>query len=482
MSDGLSLGIACGLVAVNACFVAAEFAIVTVRRSRIESLKRGGSRRARLLERVVNDLDAHISAVQLAITSVGIGIGWLAEPALAGILNRWLMLAGIESRALAHSIAFPVAFFVIAFTLIVAGELAPKFLGLRRTERVALWTAPLVHGFARLTRPLLDVMNTSARALLRAIGVAEPDPEYEKMDPEELRIFLTELSKLGRLSVNRRRMLENVFEFAEHTAKQIMVPRDQIDYLSLERPLEENLSIITETGHTRYPLCEAGLDTVVGMVHMKDLFQKSGSIRSSEDLRLVQHDMLFVPESQPIDVLQAMFQRSRAHMAVVVDEYGVPTGLATMEDVLEELVGEIRDEFDADESPKIERGEDGLTIDGMLLVEDLCREIDAEPEDTGADTIGGYVTNTLGKIPRVGDKFRFGSYRGLVLEMQGRRVARVSLKEGSAKAKTTSGPKATPADGKPEAKQGQPPADGTAKKEGSDPAGDAQRYGRAGNA
>jgi CBS domain containing-hemolysin-like protein len=193
--------------------------------------------------------------------------------------------------------------------------------------------------------------------------------------------------------------------------------------------LEENLGVVTATGHTRYPLCETGLDSVVGMVHIKDVFQRSSALHSSADLALIQHDMLFVPESQPIDMLQSMFQKSRSHMAMVVDEYGVPTGLVTMEDVLEELVGEIRDEFDTAETPKIERRDDGLLVDGMLLVEDLCRELEIEVEATGADTIGGYVINKLGRIPRTGDRFKIDGWEGRVVEMQGRRVARVMLRE-----------------------------------------------------
>jgi CBS domain containing-hemolysin-like protein len=393
-------------------------------------LVRAGSRRARMLEAVVDDLDAHISAIQLAITSVGIGIGWLAEPAVASVLAGFLRASGIDNAAVIGWIAFTIAFVGITITVIVAGELAPKFLGLRRTEAVALWTAPPVYWLARLTRPLLHGMNTAARALLRLCGVNDADPSYDKMDADEMRIYLSsELSKFGRLSVSRRRMLENVFEFAQHSARQIMVPRDSIDYLSLDRPIEENLAIVSETGHTRYPLCESGLDSVVGMVHMKDLYQRSSTLNTSDDLRLIQHDMLFVPESQPIDMLQAVFQKNRTHMAVVVDEYGVPTGLVTMEDVLEELVGEIRDEFDADEVPMIERTDDGLRVDGMLLLADLCRELDVEIEGNGADTIGGHITNALGRIPRVNDRFKLDRWEGRVLEMQGRRVARILLRD-----------------------------------------------------
>ncbi|TFH25425.1 MAG: HlyC/CorC family transporter [Myxococcales bacterium] len=309
----------------------------------------------------------------------------------------------------------------------VVGELAPKFLGLRRTEQVALFTAPLVYGFARMTRPVLITMNRAAELILRMAGVEPTETGHESMDPEELRIFLSELTTLGRLSIGRREMLENVFDFAEHTASQVMTPRDQIDFLSLERPLDENIAIVMETGHTRYPLCERGLDSTVGMIHIKDMFQRSGTLTTSENLRLMDHDMLFVPESQSIDELQNLFQRRRAHMAMVVDEYGVPTGLVTMEDVLEELVGEIRDEFDEDEPAKVIHSDDAVVIDGMLLIDDLCRELGVSVENGHADTVGGYVTSALGKIARVGDRFDLADYNGRVVEMQGRRVARVRL-------------------------------------------------------
>lgn len=427
MTDGFAVALVCLLIAINACFVAAEFAIVTIRHSRIEALVRGGSRRAKLLQRVVQDLDAHVSAIQLAITSVGVAIGWLGEPAIASVVSSLFATVGMTSPVLVHTLAVAIAFCLITSMLVVVGELAPKFLGLRRTDRVALYTAPIVYGFARLTRPLLLGMNRAAELILSTFGVGRADAATESMDPEELRIFLSELSTLGRLSMGRREMLENVFDFAEHTASQVMVPRDQIDYLSLDRPLEENIAIIMETGHTRYPLCERALDGVVGMIHIKDMFQRAGTLTTSQDLRLIEHEMLFVPESQPIDELRKLFQRKRAHMAVVVDEYGVPTGLATMEDVLEELVGEIRDEFDQDEAPKIIHSQEGIVVDGMLLIDDLCKELGVTVDNGHAETVGGYVTSAIGKIARVGDRFELAEYSGRVVEMQGRRVARVRL-------------------------------------------------------
>jgi CBS domain containing-hemolysin-like protein len=213
-----------------------------------------------------------------------------------------------------------------------------------------------------------------------------------------------------------------------------MVPRDDIAFLSLENSLEQNLAVIHNTEYTRYPLCESALDTVVGMIHIKDLFNRSSALQTSEGLRLLQHEMLFVPETQAVDSLQATFQSRRAHMAVVVDEYGVPTGLVTMENVLEELVGEIRDEFDEDEKPKIVPSPKGVFVDGMLLVDELCRELEIELKDSEDDTVGGYVTTELGKIARVGDRFTLGDYEGRVVEMSGRRISRVLLAQPATKA------------------------------------------------
>ena len=427
VNDTTALLAAVGLLLVNACFVAAEFAIVTVRRSRVETLVRNGRRRAVVLEKVLNDLDRHITAGQLVITAASLAIGAIAEPALARSLEQLLAPAGLASPAFVHLLALLLAFTFITVTLVIAGELAPKFLGLRRTEKVAMWMSPPLHLVARLSSPLLAVMNRLAQGLLSMVGVTEVDQEYESMSAEELQIFLAETSTLGRLSISNRRLLGNLIEYSDHNARQVMIARDQIDFISLERSLEENMTIIHETSHTRYPLCETGLDSVVGMIHIKDLFHRANSLQSSEDLRRLQHEMQFVPETQAIDVLQRNFQRRRAHMALVVDEYGVPTGLVTLEDVLEELVGEIQDEFDADEEAKILHTDDGILIDGMLLVEDLCRELDIEDTGGDSDTVGGYVTDQLGRIARAGDVFEIGDYHGRVSEMQGRRIARVLL-------------------------------------------------------
>ncbi len=275
----MALVVVLALVLVNACFVAAEYALVTVRRSRVETLVRGGSRRARVLAKIIDDLDPHVSAIQLAITSIGLAIGWLGEPAVAALIGSGFAAVGLGSPVLLHSVSFVLAFTAITAVVIVLGELTPKFLGLRRTESVAIWMAQPVRLFATLTSPVIKLLTGSSSLILRLIGVGQADDE-SGMDSDELRIFLSQLTSRGRISRAKRKLIENIFDFSEHTARQVMVPRDQIDYLSLDRPVEENLAIIKDTEHTRYPLCESGLDGVVGMIHIKDLFHRGSQIQS----------------------------------------------------------------------------------------------------------------------------------------------------------------------------------------------------------
>ncbi len=433
MTAGLALAATAALVVVNACFVAAEFSIVSVRRTPVEALAKVGSRRARTLLRVLDELDAHISAGQIMITAAGIGIGWLGAPAAAQLLGPFVDKFAIGDGTLLRGLSLTMSFAAVTLATLIAGEITPKLLGLRRAQTVALWMALPLRTLALLSKPLLRLFTAASSALLSLFGVRSEDhrPELDTLGPDELRSFVKQSSTFGRLSFTRRKMIEKAIEFADHTAKQIMVPRDQIDFVNLEDSLEENLAVLHEAGHTRYPLTQGTLDTVVGMIHIKDLFRRNGSLQSSDELRALQREMLIVPESQPIDVLQRTFQRKRAHMAIVVDEYGVPTGLVTLEDVLEELVGEIRDEFDQDEKAKIVHSKEGVFIDGMLLVEDLCRELNIDLEESADDTVGGYITTQLGKIARVGDSFKFADYEGSVVEMEGRRIARVVLSGGA---------------------------------------------------
>ena len=412
------------LIFANAFFVAAEFAIVKVRGAHIDDLARRGSPLAGFASKVIHNLDTSLAAAQLGITFASLGLGWVGEPAVAQVIEPLFLLLGIASPAVVHTFSFAVAFALITALHIIIGEQMPKFLGIRKPQEVALWTSLPFWLFSVFFSPALWLLNLFANGLLRLFGVKANAQELAHSE-EELRVILTESQRHGSLTAEKAELLENVLDLSERTVMEIMVPRPDIDYLSLAKSWQENLSTIYNTGHTRYPLCEPDLDHVVGLVHIKDIFLQNAEVKSSADLLKIKREVLFVPASRPVPELQQDFQQRRSHMAVVVDEYGSTAGLVTMEDVLEELVGEIQDEFDA-EPPKVNQTPEGAVMDGQMPLGDVTAALglpEVEVKDT--HTIGGYVHAQLGRIGRVGDTVLLDSHTVKIIEMSGRRITRV---------------------------------------------------------
>ena len=415
------------LVFVNAFFVAAEFAIVKVRGSHIDDLARRGSPLARFASKVVHNLDASLAAAQLGITFASLGLGWIGEPAVAQIIEPVLSTLSITSPAIIHSVAFGIAFTLITILHIIIGEQMPKFLGIRKAQEVALWTSLPLWLFSSVFFPFLWLLNRCANGLLHLFGVRTINSQEIAHSEEELRIILSESQRQGALPVEKATMIENVLDLAERTVTEVMMPRPDIDYVALNRSWEDNLNTIYRTGHTRYPLCETDLDHVIGIVHIKDIFLRKIEIKNSTDLLKLKRDVLFVPGSRPIEGLQHDFQQRRLHMAVVVDEYGSTAGLVTMEDVLEELVGEIHDEFDT-EPPQLRHTEEGAIVDGQMLIADVTHALGLpEVAVKDAHTIAGYVHAQLGRIGRIGDTVALDSQTVKILEMSGRRITRVLI-------------------------------------------------------
>jgi|RhiMetdeSRZDD1v2_1073273.scaffolds.fasta_scaffold140124_2 CBS domain containing-hemolysin-like protein len=421
------LVITCGLILANAFFVAAEFALVKVRGARIEDLARRGSPLARVACRVIHNLDTSLAAAQLGVTLASLGLGWIGEPTVAQIIEPLLNFAGIWSPPVVHGFAFAVAFALITGLHIIVGEQMPKFLGIRNSQEVALWTSVPFLLFSWCFYPALWVLNACANGLLRLMGVRDVGPQELAHSEEELRVILSESQRHGALSAGKVNLLENVLDMAGRTALEVMVPRPDIDYLSLSKNWKENLETIYRTGHTRYPLCETDIDHVIGMVHIKDIFLQRIEIKSPADLLKIKREVLLVPESRPLEALQQDFQQRRLHMAIVVDEYGSTTGLVTLEDILEELVGEIQDEFDA-EPPKLELTSEGAVIDGQMPLAEVTEALElAEVEVKDTHTIGGYVNAQLGRIARIGDTVSLDDHAVKVIEMSGRRITRVLI-------------------------------------------------------
>ncbi|HEX8152543.1 MAG TPA: hemolysin family protein [Thermoanaerobaculia bacterium] len=408
-------------VIANGFFVAAEFAIVKVRATQLVELAEAGSARAKMGRRLTRHLDAYLSATQLGITLASLALGWIGEPAFAELLMPLLTRFGGFANELAHSIAIGIAFSLISFLHIVFGELAPKSLAIQKPVGTTLWTAHLLHAFYVVTYPAIWLLNGMAGLSLRMFGMRPASEGEAAHSPEELRMILASSEKAGILSEENREIIEGVFEFSKRTARQIMVPRTDAVILSTTKSIEENLETIRVSRHTRYPLCEGSLDQTVGLIHVKDLLlaQLRGPGRRLEDLK---RDVLFVPENSTVDTLLSQFIEHKTHMAIVLDEYGGASGIVSLENITEELFGQIQDEFDR-ERPEIEPlGNGKYRVRGDYLIEDLADRLKIDLGDPDEETIGGYVAARLGREVSPGDHVSLGGLSIDVLEAERFRV------------------------------------------------------------
>ena len=426
LSPGLSLFLAFLLVLLNGFFVAAEFALVKVRPTQIEPYVQQGLRRARMARHMVRHLDAYLSATQLGITLASLALGWIGEPAFAWIIEPAVRPFTKDNPQLLHSAAATIAFLVIMVLHIVLGELAPKSFAIRKAEPTTLWVALPLFVFYKVTYPVIWLLNHTANYLLRVIGIAPASEGELAHDEEELRLLLA-TSNAAHVSKQKREWLDNIFELSHRVARQIMIPRQDVVYLSTLRSMNENLRIARRSGHTRFPLCEGDLDHVIGLIHIKDLFRRE---RPVSNLREVAREIAMVPESLELDRLLKRMRTERFHLAAVLDEYGGVSGVVTFEDVIEEIVGTIEDEFDV-EKPELRKTEEGVyEVSGGMLVEDLEDELGLELSDRDEDTIGGVVLSELGRAPAIGDKIELGPVSIEVLDAENNRIKDVRIRLG----------------------------------------------------
>jgi len=432
MGHTASLILAFVLVLVNGFFVAAEFALVKVRGTRLEELRRAGEPWAARVQTIVSRLPQYMSACQLGVTLCSLALGWIGEPAFAALIEPGFQRLGVSaglSFALAHTVSLVAAFTIITFMHIVAGELAPKMLAIARAEIVARWFSGPLRVFFIVTFPGIWLLNAMANLLLRVLGIpfAEEGAASHAHSGEELKLIVAESQSMPQ---SARDILLNALDFHGQTARQAMVPRGSVAWLDLKKPLGANVTFAREQGYTRYPLCEGDVDKVVGMVHMRDLLQLPADADTAE-LRKIQRPPMFVPEAMPLGRLLREFQGRHTHLAIVVDEYGGTSGLVTLEDILEELVGEIQDEFDQELPPFQQLGAGAYLVDGSLPLDEANRRLGTGIEDPDNDTIGGHVVKLLGRIPVVGDRVDIGPYRVIVESMAGRRLAQLRFMRAS---------------------------------------------------
>jgi CBS domain containing-hemolysin-like protein len=425
--DFVLIVVALAVVAINAFFVAAEFAIVRVRVTRIEDLVQRGVRRAAAAREVLRNLDAMISACQLGITLASLALGWIGEPAFAHLIEPGFAWLGAYSATAAHTVAIVVSFLLITFLHVVVGELVPKTVAIGHAEATALAVSWPLRIFRFFFYPLIALMNGCANVIVAAMHI-KPQAESSLAHSEaELRMILAVSRKSGALSESHGRLLANALDFADRAVRQIMVPRADVLWLDRNRSYAENAARAREFGHTRLPLCDGTIDQVVGVIHVKDMFFVPPASAGTKDLIALARPPLFVPENAKIQHALALFQRKRNHLGIVVDEYGGTAGLVTLEDVLEELIGEIQDEFDQ-ETPKVQIQPDGRVIlDASLTIAELEDAVQAHEDiDEDVETLGGLVQARLGRMARVGDEIGFGGRTLQVVRVKGRRILRVA--------------------------------------------------------
>jgi len=413
--------LALAFIVVNGVFVAAEFAIVKVRPTQIAELAASGNRRARMSRRILKRMDSYLSATQLGVTLMSLALGWIGEPAFEHMIEPWLTSLGAFTVPVAHSIAATAAFLCIMTLHIIFGELGPKYIAIDKPVGTALWTAHILRGFHMLMFPAIYILNRTSRVVLGALGIHPASETEVAHSQEELRLMLTRSEKAGILSEENREIIEGVFQFSKRTARQIMVPRTDVHVLSITKTIEENLEIIRTTRHTRYPLCDGTLDRTIGLIHVKDLLLAlmRGPGRTMQELK---RDVLFVPENSTVETLLSQFIEHKTHMAVVLDEYGGASGIVSLENITEELFGQIQDEFDR-ERPEIEPlGNGRYRVRGDYLIEDLADRLKVDVGKPEEETIGGYVAARIGREVLPGDRVELGDLQIQVIEAERFRV------------------------------------------------------------
>jgi len=414
------------LVSLNGFFVAAEFALVKVRQTRLTQMVNEGNKRAAFAQKITQKLDAYMSACQVGITLASLGLGWVGEPAIAHMIVEPLLGAtGLPEYAVS-AISFGVAFAIITFLHIVLGELAPKSLAIQKAEATSLWVAAPLMFFYKLFYPAIWFLNGTANALMKRLGL-DPVSEHEAAHTEEeIRILVNQSHQSGHIDQTELALVEHVFDFSETSARETMIPRIDMVCLYTSNTFEETLEIIRTQRHTRFPVADEDKDNIIGFVHATD-FYLSALQDGHADLNRLLRPVLTVPETMEISTVLRLMQKKRSQMAIVIDEYGGTAGLVTMEDILEEIVGDIQDEFD-EERPEIEKVENDLSVSGMLTLADLNDHLPFDLDSEDVDTIGGWLYSQLEEDIAVGASVEWENYLFTVKQMDNHRVTRVLIK------------------------------------------------------
>jgi putative hemolysin len=432
------------LVAANAFFAAAEFSLVSIRDTRIQQLIASGRTGARIVQRLHQHLDEVVNGVQLGITMVSLTLGWIGEPMVASLVGNLRFLHNVPHAAIyAHGIAIAIAFSLITYLHVLLGELVPKTLALQRAEQIALAVSAPMEAFLTLTRPVLYFMRQSGSLVLRLFGARETRRGGAVHSPDELKLIVTASRQLGAIPESQEEMIHNAIELDNITVREVMVARPDIFSLPSDLTLDEALNQVVEGQHSRIPVYDPqrGPEHIVGVLYYKELVrwirlrlanvgQPVASRIARTQIGQIMHDVLVVPETKPLSELLAEFKERRRHLAVVVDEFGSTAGVITVEDILEQLVGDIEDEFD------VAPPEPAIVNDSVQVLEgsENIRDLETNyglllPRDAGFETLAGFVLARLQRIPYLGESFEYEGHRYTVEEMDGHRIAKVKIEK-----------------------------------------------------
>lgn len=415
------------LVVLNGFFVACEFAIVKVRSSQLDALVEEGNLRATFAKHVRAHLDAYLSATQLGVTLASLALGWVGEQFLAAMLQPGFALAGIHSHTVVSAVSIALAFFAITFLHIVFGELAPKYIAIGNPLATSLLLVRPLGAFYILFKPVIWLLHKSSNFVLQTLLRIQPVAGTELAhSEEELRLILDQSEKSDEVSALGRDLLMNALDLRRRVVRDIMTPRGEVVSLDLEDSFEDNIKKALASRHTRFPLCRGHLDNTVGLVHIKELVPMMRD--PHPDLLRIKRELIPVPEMMLLEKLLSLFLTRHAHLAIVVDEYGGTVGMVTLENVLEELVGDIQDEFDSEKEEFSEINENEFTVDGAVGLYELQDLAGLTLESADVSTIGGYVTHLLGHLPKQGEQVTIENYLVTIAQTNGRRVEQLHFR------------------------------------------------------
>ncbi|MBQ6296366.1 MAG: HlyC/CorC family transporter [Selenomonadaceae bacterium] len=415
------------LIAMNGFFVAAEFCCVKMRPSRLETLIQEGNTRAKYAKKLIDELDEALSVTQLGITLASLGLGWVGEPFVAKLIAPAINALGL-GETLEHTISFALAFSLITSMHIILGELTPKSMAIAASEKILLNIALPMIIFWKVMYPFVWLLNKTAGFVSHHLGLTISEGEVAH-NPEEIRLLMKESRKQGLVDDTEVDFVDNVFDFTERNVREIMVPRPDMVCLYLNKSYEENLATILEEEMTRYPICDDDKDHIIGFLHIKDLTKVLIQGKRKPSLKKLARKVFFVPESMDVSVLLETMQKNHSQLAIVVDEYGGTAGMVTIEDIVEEIVGDIQDEFDEEERPDAEKRDENLySVDAKMLLEELEDEFGIAIAEEDVDTVGGWLNDKLGGEPRVGQSAAFEGNTFYVEEVEGLRITRVLIR------------------------------------------------------